>query len=234
MRQRIMQEVGRSDAKASEMADLYIASAINRYRHIRFWFNTSNFTLTAVAGQSGYTISADATPAAAEIPWDFIRVIRMEWRDSSNSAVRGQIEPASIDEVDDALSDSGGTNGPPRVFTYHDSQLILAPAPDQAYTISVEYVKDIGTPGAIYNTTAAKFLVSDPDDSTTTLSGAYTNAWYTHAEELTRSRAKRMFYAEYLKDSEGAAIEAETERVAFSELQGLSPRRMQQTRKGWS
>ena len=234
MRERLLIEVGRSDTKSTEMAGVTIASAINRYRHYRFWFNASNFTLAAVAGQSAYTIATTAVTGASEIPWDFVKVLRMEWRDSSNSAVRGQVEPASIDEVDDALADSGGTNGPPEIFTYHNDTLILAPAPDQAYTISVEYVKDIGTPGSKWFTATGTFVISDPDDSTTEISEGYTNSWFTHGEELIRQRAKRMFYSDYMKDAEGSLAAAEAERVAFSELNGVSIRRFSQRRDGWT
>ena len=234
MRQRVQVECGRTDSIAETWAEIAIAQAINRYRHRQFWFNTAKATLTASVGVAEYDIGTDLVTDSDEVPYDFIRALQLYYTDPSSSTFTGEIKVSDIYAVREMLMAEADMDAPPEIFTFHGNQLIIAPTPDVAYTLTLDYVKDIGTPGGVYSQANSEFRSLDPDDPTSATPAGYTNAWFTHGEEMIRSRAKRIMYSDFLHDPTNASLAAESERIAFQELNGLSLRKKPTIRGEWS
>ena len=146
-----------------------ILTAIKHYEIERFWFNEGVSTSTTTAGQG-----------TLAVPTDLIEI------DDYQVTVSGR--PRTIDPLDWAtFLREGGTDpafkGQPRAYCYYADQFWLLPIPDNAYVLTLSYVKQLAA------------LVNQTDG----------NAWMTFGEELIRARASAAVAIRYLKDADAIA-----------------------------
>lgn len=85
-----------------------------------------------------------------------------------------QVTPREIDD----MYNNASFQGQPTVFAEYAQQFRLYPTPDAVYTLTQYFLKNYTT------------LSADVD----------TNVWTTEAEELIRTRAKKLLAAQYLQD----------------------------------
>lgn len=155
MQARIADEIARPDLTTQIKRS--IQTAIKHHERKKLKFNQTTDTFSTVVGQDYYGSSA-----LSDIP----NIVTI---DAANISIGGVKEPLS--EADfaaiDALND-GATTGDPEYYTYYKQQIRLGPVPNAVRTVTLAFVKRLGT------------LSLDAD----------TNAWMVDGEELIRLTAK--------------------------------------------
>jgi hypothetical protein len=94
----------------------------------------------------------------------------------------------------------------PKFYTIFDDQIQLYPYPDQTYTLSLYYKRNL---------------------SEVTATPAYTSSWFTEADDLIRYRADRMIYKNILHDTEASNEAKEMEAEQYNTLLKRHRRRLQ-------
>lgn len=129
--------------------------------------------------------------ANTDIP-DLLEIFSMV---GSLSGTKMPIRPVEFSTIDDAQT--GSVKAFPEQFAYFNEQIRLYPIPDGAYTVTMAYHYRLAA------------LSADGD----------TNAWTTDAEELIRTRAKRLLALHKLWDVEMWTRLEPLERELFTTLQ---------------
>lgn len=151
-----------------------IQSAIKHYEREEFWFNQTTGTFATVADQEYYTSSDLA---------DIATLVRIDSMKGTLGSTKLNIEQTTFEKIDDWQN--GSVTAFPRHFAYYKENIRLYPIPDDAYTITMAWLKRFSA------------LSADGD----------TNAWVDDAEELIRQRASADIRINILLD-EGARAEA--------------------------
>jgi hypothetical protein len=139
-----------------------------------------------------------ATAANSDIP-DLLHIKAMT---ATIDSYKTPVRPADFNWIDAAQN--GAIKGFPAAFAYFNEQVRLFPIPDAVYTVTMAYH---------YRFAA---LSADAD----------TNAWTTDAEELIRTRAKRILAMHKLWDVEMYTRLREPEQEALDALEAETRRRM--------
>lgn len=173
MKSRIASELRRSNL-TTQIASA-ITSAIESYKHERFWFNeTRTITFSTVAAQWAYTADDDA---------DLGNLQRIDYVHATVGDTTFTLPAMPAEELDRKNVDAD-TDGQPLAYAYYQDEFWVYPIPDDAYTIRI---------GGIIGKAAP---ASDAETG---------NVWMVEAEKLIRSRAKYELYQHVLMDQVKAA-----------------------------
>lgn len=174
MQTRILDELLTGASITTAQVKLEILSAIRHYERQRFWFNEGTATGTTTALQT----TANGLPPADLLEIDKIDVL-----------YNGHPFPLSRWSweryVDIAGRDTTVGRTVPGQFIYYANAIYLYPVPDNTYTLTMSYLKQLTA------------LSADSD----------TNNWTTDGEELIRCRARQAVKLNYTND-DGAMQEA--------------------------
>ncbi len=163
MKTRIGNETLRTDTVSLGFIGDEIVSAIAHYENQPFQFNETRATASTVADT-----------AYIALPTDFIDLVHMKVELNGSNY---QMYSCDFEEIEDM--DTGTYTGQPSQYAIYDQQFRLYPVPDTVYTLTLAYIKELGS------------LSADTD----------TNAWMTTGEELIRQRASAAFKVNYLQDA---------------------------------
>lgn len=173
MKSRIASELRRTNI-TTQIASA-IETAIDAYKHERFWFNeTREITFNTVSGQWQYD-SSDNADLGNVLRWDYVL--------SEVGDDYFTLMPMSPVEIE-VLNGDGDFEGQPLNWSYYNNQLLIYPIPNEAFAIRVG--------GLIAKAAPA----TDAEAN---------NVWMTHAEKLIRCRAKYELYQHVLMDQVMAA-----------------------------
>lgn len=187
MENRVSDELNRTDMTA--YARTAIQTAIKHYEGTRFWFNEGRSTASTVADQEWY-----------DMPSDFREIDSLKITINDNDYVLNERHYSEIENW--AITPSAYTGYPTDYCIYND-QLRLYPAPNDVYTLSISYWKDL------------------TDIATATDS----NAWMVEAEELIRSRVEADLCFRVIRDFERAQGFKTLETEALNRLLAETGRR---------
>jgi len=197
MLERIKYELPRGTSTDDTRVTLAIISAIERNRHIPFFFNVDTATFATTAGEQAYG-NVTAEGAGAGYPDDLLGILTLFVNYGGD--IWTEAESVPIDEIRrEFVSDS--YRGYANKWSWYNNQIYLDRNPHVAYDIRLDYLKDIGTPVATYDG-AWNFY---EEDGSTALASAYTNSWFTSGEELIRTDAKIDLHENWLKDDRSAS-----------------------------
>jgi len=152
-----------------------INSTIDFFETVPFWFNQDSASLTCTVGNKVLSTG---------IPTDFLQFKQDNPLVLLDSDVRYSLIHIKNDEFD-AL-DVGGS-GLPRWFTYRNGEIQLYPYPEQAYQVTLYYIKKYPD-------------LETPDDD------AETNDFLEHASRLIEYKTLADIFRDYRFDEEKAAI----------------------------
>jgi len=192
LKSRIASEMERSDLTGA-IANA-ISDAIEEYGKERFWFNESrNLTFSTVALQREY--------GAADASW----IPNLVTVDALFVTIGGQVRDLGKENpaILELFNDSSTPSGQPYAWAVLDSNIILYPTPDQAYTVRA----------------VAHYRLDALTDDT------QSNAWTTEAERLIRRRAKQLLQMEVILDAEGAQMTEPLIGEALDSLRAETSRR---------
>lgn len=161
----------------------HILLAIQFYKNERFWFNeTSATALTTVSS------------AQVAAPTDILRI------DNLYIVISGKNIELMPRDLNAIVEFRPTTNGRPRAFCYYRNQFELDRRCDQAYTLTLYYLKEL-----------------------TALSAAGdTNGWTVDGEDLIVYHAEKALYANVIKDMAKAALAEEQERTALVAMRSMT------------
>ena len=143
--------------------------------------------------QTSATQNTVSGTAGYNWPSDMMQLDSLTITVSGSVYVLRQVSPREIDE----MFVSSTETGVPSVFAMYKQQFRLYPTPNGVYTLSQYYTKSYTA------------LSADAD----------TNVWTTEAEELTRTRAKKLICAQVRREWEAVKFYDELENEVFSSLQ---------------
>lgn len=135
---RIADEMLRTDLDSQ--LELAVQTAIDEYRHRRFWFNEGATTFTTSIGGITYDIPATV------LETDILTTIY--------STTEYALQPRDFDWIRAANSNVNNVAGPPIAFALFAEQFWLYPTPDQAYPLISYGLRDLGTLTATSDTNA--------------------------------------------------------------------------------
>ena len=158
---RIANELSRSDLTAE--IKLAILTSIEYYKRRRFWWNESTTTDVTVA-----------STAYVALPTDLVELDMLQITIGSNIT---ELDKRSYDEIVTWRANSSA--GQPTDFALYQNRVELYRVPDDVYTLTFHYVKQLTT------------LSADAD----------TNTWLTEGEELIRCHAKKILYVHNLRNT---------------------------------
>jgi len=208
MRERIEQEVHKPGG--SDQISIAMITAMNWYKHERFWFNEATHTFELTTDQQNYPQETDDGQYTESWPVDIERII------DTYILVGGErwlkITGADIDDVR-WLTPTDEVVGVPSYYAWFDEQIWLTPIPNisTSTTVRIDYVQDVGIPTYVWS--GSEWVFYAPE-TRAPLNDDFTNRWLEEAEVLIRSRAKYDLYLNYYDDQEnadkmyGACIEA--------------------------
>lgn len=210
MIQRLKDECVRSNAAEDDKFARCVEWAIRHYRQERFFFNEASYDFNTTDGTASYG-QESSSGAADGYPSDMLAFIgfTIDISDSLNP-----VEPISISAYRNIHSHSTDT-GYPELVAWYDEQFWFWPTPNGTMSVTLDYIKDLGTPINSYDATS--------DAWSTTVGGsaitdAYTNSWFTHGQNLIAARARFHFYSKFDRNKEEAALARADE---FDELKRL-------------
>lgn len=173
MKQRLSSELRRTNI-STQIASA-IETAIEAYRHERFWFSESReITFNTVDQQWQYD-SSDNADLGNVLRWDYVLT---EVGDSYFTLM--PMSPAEIE----ILNGDGDFFGQPLNWGFYGGQFLIYPIPNDAFPIRI---------GGLI----AKASPATDDEAN--------NVWMTSAEKLIRCRAKYELYTHVLMDQVMAA-----------------------------
>lgn len=173
MKARIASELRRSNI-TTQIASA-IETAIEAYRHERFWFNeTREISFNTVDQQWQYD-SSDSADLGNVLRWDYVLA-----QIGDNYYTLMPMSPGEIE----LLNGDGDFEGQPLNWAFYGGQLLFYPIPNDAFPIRI---------GGLI----AKASPATDDEAN--------NVWMTYAEKLIRCRAKYELYQHVLMDQVMAA-----------------------------
>jgi hypothetical protein len=135
MKTQIARQLGNRADQTAGIAQA-ISEAVSEYQSRRFRFNQASDTFQTVAGTEYY-----ATP---DIPADIAEIdsIRI-----SAGGLKTTVQPVAFAWVEE-ISTNASSRGRPSKYAWRADQIRLYPIPDAVYTLTIEYVQQIGVPAA--------------------------------------------------------------------------------------
>lgn len=178
----VLQDTGFTSISSASV-DAIINDSLNFYKNERFWFNETAVTLTCTVGN----------PVLSGIPSDFLRELAHGAMTLFYANVYYPINKVSSEAYDTRNISALGL---PQIYTYRNSAIEMYPYPNQAYQITLRYLKDYAP------------LAGDND----------TNDFLTYVDRVIRLDALSRIYFEYKQDPKMAEIYANG---AQNELQAV-------------
>ena len=145
------------------------------------------------------TTTTVASTNYVSLPSDFVDLDILQITVGSNTTLLKQETYEAIVDWD-----INGQTGQPTSFALYQDRVRLYPTPNDAYTLTFHYVK------------ALTALSADSD----------TNAWLTDGEELIRLHAKKMLYANKIRNAKAAQDMAALEELVLLRLESRNQRRV--------
>jgi hypothetical protein len=189
--ERIKNELPRNTSLEITRIRLGLISAMEYYKHHRFFFNEATDTFETVQGQDSYTRGTGTN----NYPDDLVYVDTL-FVDVTNTWT--EVYQVTLDRLRDEFV-SENTEGYPYYWSWHHESILLVPTPHLAFDVRLDYVKQLDTPTANFTGSVWEFTEGD---GTTSLTDSYENDWLTHAEELIRLHTKIDLYQNLYKDNE--------------------------------
>ncbi len=203
MLNRIKLETERDDIDAS-IYDAVI-SAIAFYEINEFYFNQAVGTITATANQRYSSLSG-----AGITDMVFPKSLRVV----TTASQYRYLEPRTFSEMEMKYITDTST-GEIYEYSVFAERFYWWFIPNAAYTVAVNYIKTLGRPSSLADTT-------------------YTNTWFTDGEAMIRSKAKFYLYADILDDeAQAKKFEAISQREKFNLDQKLNLRSYNTQIMGW-
>lgn len=181
--QRIKEELPRHASADDDRITLAILSTLEYYKHKQLGFNEGTATFTTTVDQESYGNESEEG-AGAGYPNDLLApgVVFLEhaggtWVDLPQRNI-DYIRQENYTDVYQGYAD---------YYAWFEEKIYLTPVPHVTYDIRLDYIKDLGSPFAVYESNAWVFkedITEDPIDNT------YENDWFDKAEELIRLHAK--------------------------------------------
>lgn len=179
LKSRIANEIHRTDL-TSDIA-YAISDAIKFYQNKRFAFNQTRANFNTVAGTEFYTPFTDIGQIDSIVITVNQRKVQLE-----------EWPYLALEEI----STTTNTQSQPWSWAWYGEQIRLYPIPDQAYALTISYLKRIDEPAT---------------DGTS-------NEWTEDAEDLIRASAKMRLYRDVLHDDENGIRAASAETTALRRL----------------
>lgn len=145
------------------------------------------------------TTTTVASTNYVSLPSDFVDLDIIQITVGSNTTVLDQVLYSDI-----VKWDINGQTGQPTSYALYQDRVRLYPTPNSTYTITFHYVK------------ALTALSADAD----------TNAWLTDGEELIRLHAKKLLYANKIRNAKAAQDMAALEELTLLRLESRNQRRV--------
>ena len=144
------------------------------------------------------TLVTVSSTAYVALPSDFIEMDKLEITTTSTL-------PLNQTTINDMLEWRSTTStGEPSDYCLYQNRIELYPTPDAVYSLPIHYIKSLTV------------LAADTD----------TNLWLTDMEELVRLHAKKMLYAEKIRDTNSAKDMQSLEDSTLLRLESLNQRRV--------
>ena len=105
--------------------------------------------------------------------------------------------------------------GYPERWTWYAKEILLEPTPNSAYTVRLDYTKDIGIPVDSYDSSNWSF--TDSTDGTT-ISDGWTNDWLSEALDLVTARASWWLLTNVFRNTELGMLAKAEETQQLDEL----------------
>jgi hypothetical protein len=186
------------------VVDDYINDAIKHYARYRFWFNEKKTSMPTAEGVEYY-----------DWPIDLVELDRLLITYNSILTPLDRVSPEELDDIGVPAQTGGTTNrSKPYCYSLYAKQFRLYPKPDAIYLLTLNY------------------LVLDDRIPLPTGSTAVT-VWTTEAEELIRTRAKKLLVGQFIPTSQDTVgwiqlLEQNEQRI----LQGLQRQTQASTATG--
>ena len=187
-----------------------LSEAIKRYANQRFWFNEETYDFNTTSGDFDYGVES-SSGAADGYPSDMLKVIKLSMKVSNTWYELANI---SIDYFRDLFT-STSFKGFPEKWVWYGKEILVHPTPNGAYSVRLDYIKDIGTPSASYSSGSWTFT-----DSLTgaAMADATTSDWFTEGFDLITARAVYIIASQILGNSELAIMAKQLESEHLKEL----------------
>lgn len=194
---RVIEELHRFGTADEDTVKRSVCRAINYYKDFHLFFNEDTYDIDLTAGTLNYG-EESAAGAADGYPSDMLKILNLA------IVVNGYTYPPMESLNITAFRNRQGlsvSRGYPCEYTILDSEILVNPAPSSAFTMRLDYIKDLGTPVASYDDSAWSYTVNG-----STFNDSYTNAWFTDGEDLITERAKSIILGSNFKDLEAARV----------------------------
>lgn len=187
-------------------------SAIRFYRDTRFDFNEATGSFVTVDGTATYSAGAGASNYPAD----------MMYIDVAEITVSGGLRRLSAKTMEDIrdMRYASTDKGVPSCFCWSRKVLDLYPTPDGVYTITLDYVQDVGTPTFEFDGDNWTFY----DEDGAGITDSYSSSWLSDGAELITSRVEWDLWTHVYKDLERGTLSKRHEIEALTELQGKRSR----------
>ena len=194
--QMVTERVHRYGTADPDIVKRGLCYSIGRRNEEDYFFNEDTKDVSTVAGQFAYDVETGAG-AGDGYPIDLIKFKELSlqtsntWYPIRNIAIR-RFRKEQV---------SSSYRGYPEEWCWFNKQLLLSPNPNGAYTVRVDYTKDIGTPIAAYSSSVWAFTVGG-----VTLTDTYTNDWFEEGLYLITNEACYWIFSQILGDTEQAGL----------------------------
>jgi hypothetical protein len=206
--QAVAARMGKTASTDIEHIKRSMISAIRFYRDTRFDFNEATGTFSTVDGQAVY----DNTDYPSKLLYiDVAEITVSGGMHILTAKTMGEIRGLRYASTDKSI---------PYCYSWSRRVLDIYPTPDAIYTITLDYVKDIGTPSYEYDGTDWNFY----DQEGVAITDSWTSSWLTDGHELLTSRVEWDLWTHIYKDLERGAFSKRHEQEALTELQGKRSR----------
>ena len=207
MSERIQEELPRNSAVEENRVYRAIIDSVKFYGYYALGFNEETSTFSTVVSQQAYTRGSGASnfPADLFYPKEIYVDVTGTWEplDQRPLGVVRYQTPTDLNR------------GYPRYWAWHKDSFYFTPIPHVASDIRIDYIKDIGTPTITFD--GSQWTFDDEDGNA--LTGAYTNEWFTDAEELIRLHAEVQLTEVVFKNREHSSFLRQREREVLHNLQ---------------
>lgn len=196
---RIAQDVHRFDAKSIVEVKRAICYAVDDERFNNFHFNEDSFDLTLTTGTGEYD-KETSDGAGDGYPFDYLQsgILTVFVNDISY----GPLVPISMNRYRE-LNINNDWQGYPGEYVFYNKQLILYPKPNGAYVITGDYIKDIGSPKAVWDSSDSVWTFSDSLTGNT-VTDTTSTAWFDEGQDLITHAAKEYLYLNVWHDPQEA------------------------------
>ncbi len=208
--QNMTERVHRYGTADPDIVKRAICEAIKKYANHNFWFNQGTYDFATTDGTFAYGVETSSGTADG-YPSDMLKAIKLSLK-VSNSWY--DINLISIDEFRDKFV-SSDFKGFPVKWAWFNKEIILYPTPNGAYTVRLDYNKDIGTPAASYAGTTWTFT-----DSVTgaAMADETTSDWFTEGFDLITARGMYYMASQVFGNQELAIMSKQLEMEQLSEM----------------